>query len=240
MVDLHTIISEAGASGMSLAKIKEKSKLKDTDLDGHLKQLRSQYLIAGPFRSGRSTLYYAKGYEPSGESAGTKIEELVRNTGSKLPTRSQVEEKIRSPFRQFFKDGVRALVAAGRLAELKGGQSTYLLHIEAARRLFPELGSSDNQASQPERPDRSLKEQVLRAYHALKAEQGGLSAVSIGKLLRRTGCSKEALDSFLLEEARAGNADLHPTTLIDLSPEDRDGALIVPGKAEPAITVTFR
>jgi len=74
----------------------------------------------------------------------------------------------------------------------------------------------------------------------LKSEQGGLSAVSIGKLLNRLGCSKEALHQFLLEEARGENADLHPTTLVDLSTEDREGALPIPGKSESAITVTFR
>ena len=239
MVDLHTIISEAGASGISLAKLRDKSRLKDADLDGQLKHLRSQYLIAGPFKSGRSSLYYPKGYEPNAESVGSKIEDLIRNTGSKLTSRSQIEEKIRSPFKQFFKDGVRALVAAGRVAELKGGQSTYLLHIDAARQLFPEIASED-QIKQIGQADPSFKEHVLDTYQSLKAEQGGLSAVSIGKLLTRIGCSKEALHSLLLEEARAGNADLHPTTVLDLSPEDREGALSVPGKIEPAITVTLR
>lgn len=239
MVDLQTIISEAGASGISLAKLRDKSKLKDTDLDGQLKHLRSQYLIAGPFKSGRSTLYYAKGYEPTAESVGSKIEELIRNTGSKLTPRSQVEEKIRSPFKQFFKDGVRALVAAGRVAELKGGNSTYLLHIEVVRQLFSDISAADL-PQKTETPNSSFKELVLHAYHSLKTEQGGLSAVSIGKLQKRVGCSKEALHSFLLEEARHGDADLHPTTVLDLSPEDREGALSVPGKIEPAITVTFR
>jgi hypothetical protein len=91
-----------------------------------------------------------------------------------------------------------------------------------------------------EKPSSSFKEQVLLAYRTLKIEQGGLSAVSIGKLLRRLRCSKEALHSFLLEEARFGNADLHPTTVLNLSPEDREGALSVPSKIEPAIAVTLR
>jgi hypothetical protein len=39
MVDPQTIISEAGASGISLAKIKDLSKLKDDDLDQQLKHL---------------------------------------------------------------------------------------------------------------------------------------------------------------------------------------------------------
>jgi hypothetical protein len=239
MVDLHTIISEAGASGISLAKIKDISKLKDADLDQELKHLRSQHLIAGPFKYGRGFLYYAKGYEPGGESVARKIEALIRNSGAKLTTAKAIEGKIPLPFKNFFKDGVRALVGTGRVAELKGGPSIYLLHVDVARQLFPDIGTTE-QIEHIGPTDLSFKEQVLRAYHALKAEQGGLSAVSIGKLLTRVGCSKEALHSFLLEEARHGNADLHPTTVLDLSPEDREGALSVPGKIEPAITVTFR
>jgi hypothetical protein len=239
MVDLHTIISEAGASGISLSKIKKLSKLKDADLDQQLKHLRSQQSIAGPFKYKRGDQYYAKGHEPGGESVGKMIEDSIRNSGAKLRTVKQVEDKINLPFKNFFRDGVRAAVASGRVAELKGGQSVYLLHVDVVQQLFPEIGTT-NHPSQIERQGASLREQVLHAYHALKADQGGLSAVSIGKLLNRVGCSKEALRSFLLEEARAGNADLHPTTLVDLSPEDREGALQVPGTTEPAITVTVR
>jgi hypothetical protein len=239
MVDLQTIISEAGRSGISLAKLKKTSKLKDADLDDQLKHLRSQLLIAGPVKYGRGFLFYAKGYEPGGDSVAKMIEALIRNSGPRLPTAKQVEEKIKLPFKKFFKDGVRVAVATGRVAELKGGQSLYLLHVDVVRQLFPKIGSSAER-TKDDKPSPSFKEQVLSAYQALKAEQGGLSAVSIGGLLRCVGCSKEALHSFLLEEARAGNADLHPTTLVDLNPEDREGALPIPGTTEPAITVTMR
>lgn len=238
MVDLHTIISEAGAGGIPLTRLKETSKLKPTALAAQLKDLQSQHLIRA-LKSGRSTLYYAKEHAPSIEAAASKIEESIRNGGAKLLAKSKIEDGIKSPYNKFFKDAVRALVADRRIAELKAGRSTYLLHIDAVRQLFPGIGTTEP-AKQIRPPDASFEEQVLHAYHALKAEQGGLSAVSIGKLIRRIGCSKESLHSLLLEEARAGNADLHPTTVLDLSPEDREGTLSVPGKTEPAITVTFR
>ena len=239
MADLQTIISEAGASGISLAKLKKALKLKDADLDDQLKHLRSQHLIAGPFKYGRGFLFYGRGYEPGGDSVAKMIEAVIRNSGPRLPTAKQVEEKIKLPFRKFFQDGVRAAVATGRVAELKGGPSHYLLHVDVVRELFPEIASSA-EGVKDDKPSASFKEQVLSANRALKAEQGGLGAVSIGRLLRRVGCSKEALHSFLLQEARAGNADLHPTTLVDLNPEDREGALPIPGTTEPAITVTLR
>ena len=245
MVDLQTIISEAGASGISLPQLKKASKFNDADLDHELKQLRSQHLIAGPFKYKGFDRYYAKGHEPGGDSVGKLVEAVIRNTGSKLATETAIEKKIPLPFKKFFKDGVQVLVGAGRVARLKGGSSNYLLHIDSARQLFPKISNPSDpiKEGQPEaRPNETsdLKEQILRAYNLVKAEEGGFSAVSIGKLLTRVGGSKEALHSFLLEEARAGNADLHPTTVLDLSPEDREGALSVPGKIEPAITVTLR
>jgi hypothetical protein len=164
---------------------------------------------------------------------------LIRDAGAKLPTSKEVEAKIKLPFKNFFKDGVRAAVGKGQVAELKGGTSTYLLHIDVARRLFPSIEASAD-GGMKGASSSSFKEHVLDVYRTLKSEQGGLSAVSIGKLLNRLGCSKQALHHFLLEEAREENADLHPTTLVDLSPEDREGALHVPGKSEAAITVTFR
>jgi len=239
MFDLHTIISEARSEGIGLTRLKEKSNLKKAVLDDQIKQLRAQHLIAGPFRTGKGNLFYAKGYEPSVESVGSKIEDLIRDGGTKLQSKSQLEEKIKSPFKKFFKDAIRVLVAGGRVAELKGGQSAYLLHVDAVRQLFPEIGTV-NLPQKIERPSSSLKEQVLNAYHALKAEQGGLSAVSIGKLRNRVGCPTQALHALLLEEARSGNADLHPTTLVDLSAEDREGVLPIPGTSEPAVTVTLR
>jgi hypothetical protein len=245
MVDLHTIISEAGASGISLPQLKKASKFNDADLDHELKQLRSQHLIAGPFKYKGFDRYYAKGHEPGGDSVGKLVEAVIRNTGSKLATETAIEKKIPLPFKNFFKDGVQVLVGAGRVARLKGGSSNYLLHIDAARQLFPKISSPSDpikggQSEGRQNETADLKEQVLHAYHALKAEQGGLGAVSIGKLLKRVGCSKQTLHSFLLEEARAGNADLHPTTVVDVSAEDREAALSVPGKIEPAIAVTLR
>jgi hypothetical protein len=244
MVDVHTIVSQAGASGVSLSKIREASKLNDSDLDQQLKHLRTQHIIAGPFKYRGGDRYYAKGHEPGGESVARKIEALIRNTGAKLPTTTQVEKKINKPFKDFFKDGVRAAVATGRVAELKGGSSVYLLHVDVVRQLFPKIDATDEypfKISGPEPASSpSFQEQVLQAYNALKAEQGGLGAVSIGKLLRRIGCSKDALHSFLLGHARASNADLHPTTLVDLSPEDRDAALSIPGTTNSATAVTLR
>ena len=84
MVDLHAIISEAGAEGIRRKTLEEKSNLKKADLDDQIKHLRSQQLIFGPFRTGKGNLFYGKGCEPNIDSAGTRIEELIRNAGAKL------------------------------------------------------------------------------------------------------------------------------------------------------------
>jgi len=110
MADLHAIISEAGAKGISLTKLKAVSKLTDDALQAQLKQLRAEFQIAGPFKFGNSFLFYGKGYEPGGESVARLIDSLIRDTGSKLPTAKQIEKEIKKPFASCFKDGVRTLV----------------------------------------------------------------------------------------------------------------------------------
>jgi hypothetical protein len=83
---------------------------------------------------------------------------------------------------------------------------------------------------------------IYAAYDQLKARQGNLSAVSIGKLAKESGVPMPRLQQFLLSEARQDRVDLHATSLVwhSLSPEDKAGATAVPRRSEPAITVTIR
>jgi hypothetical protein len=83
---------------------------------------------------------------------------------------------------------------------------------------------------------------IYAAYDQLRARQGNLSAVSIGELAKESGVPVPRLQQFLLSEARQDRVDLHATSLVwhSLSPEDKAGATAVPGRSEPAITVTIR
>ncbi|HTD17835.1 MAG TPA: hypothetical protein VK673_21810 [Chthoniobacterales bacterium] len=83
---------------------------------------------------------------------------------------------------------------------------------------------------------------IQSAYEQIKQAQQGLSAVSIGQLAQRSKVSMPELHDFLRQQAAKGNADLHPTTLLDyqLSPIDKGGAMRVAGKTEPVIYVTIR
>jgi hypothetical protein len=83
---------------------------------------------------------------------------------------------------------------------------------------------------------------IYAAYDQLKARQGNLSAVSIGELSKESGVPVPRLQQFLLSEARQDRVDLHATSLLwhSLNPDDRAGATHVPGRSEPAITVTIR
>ena len=242
MTDIYAIISSAGAKGVSLTQLQKKAAFSSEALQTELKRLRAEYQIAGPVKSGRSQLYYAKGYEPGGESVSRIIEATIRDSGEKLATLSQIEAKVKQPFKKAFKDGLAVLIGSGRAVRLKGGRSTYLLHIEAVLHLFPNLGAPAQPVSVSEEMGRltTFRDDVFSAYQSLKQEQGGFSAVSIGQLIKRLGCAKEAFHQYLLDEAAEGRADLHPTTVVELDPVDRDGALPLPGRSEPAITVTLR
>ena len=238
MVDLHAIISQAGSRGIALGKLLEKSKLRPEVLESELKSLREKQQIAGPFKLRHTDYYYPRGFEPGGDTASRLVEEKIQNSGRKLITKGQVAKTIKLPFKKFFEDAVRILVGKGRAVELKGGNRTYLLHIDAARDFFPSLPALSS-GGQRTSTSPSFEKQVLDAYHTIKGEQGGLSAVSIGKLMHRLGCSKQELHRFLLDQAHLRQADLHPSTSLALSPEDRGGAIAIPGKNEPGITVTF-
>ena len=87
---------------------------------------------------------------------------------------------------------------------------------------------------------RSDKAAIYEAYDELRARQGGLGAVSIGQLAKESGVPVPRLQQFLLGEASQDRVDLHATTLLWVSPEDKAGATRVPGWPEPAITVTIR
>ena len=122
MADVLTIIAEAGAAGIAFGQLQKKSKLKQAALDEEIKQLRAEHQIAGPFKYKRSDYYYARGYEPGGETASRLIEVQIRKGGGKLLTKSNVEKAVKLPFKTFFNDGVRILVGTGRAVELKAGQ----------------------------------------------------------------------------------------------------------------------
>jgi hypothetical protein len=61
-------------------------------------------------------------------------------------------------------------------------------------------------------------------------------------LAEESGVPIPRLKQFLLSESRQDRVDLHATSLLwhTLSPTDKAGATQVPGRSEPAITVTIR
>src|ERR1019366_5256942 len=80
------------------------------------------------------------------------------------------------------------------------------------------------------------KPSLMNAYQKLKSETG-LSAVNIGKLRASLGLSKDEMSYLLLDQARKGNADLHPTTLAEGHGME---TMPIPGREEPAVNVTLR
>lgn len=231
--DFLAVIHEAGHKGISFSKLGGSERVKI-----ELQKLRNTEQIAGPFKYGRGELYFTKGLEPSAETTAKLIEEIIGNNEVRLFTSASIKEQIQLPFKLFFQDGVRHLVALGRVAVLKSGSSKILFHINSADNLFPSLRSSrlEDQQKKTAFNDNT----VLTAYNELKREQGGFSAVSIAKLLNRLGCVKNELHDFLLKAAQANRADLHPSNSVDLDQSEKDAAVQVPGRRDPAVTVTFK
>jgi len=76
---------------------------------------------------------------------------------------------------------------------------------------------------------------LIPAYEKARADQGGFSSVKISDVLRESGVPKEDVQRVLLEEAKAGNVTIHPTTsehaLADQAMQD--AAIRIPGREEP-------
>jgi hypothetical protein len=82
--------------------------------------------------------------------------------------------------------------------------------------------------------------ELATVYRRLKAEQGGFTAVKIYDVIRAMGATAEQVHRLIAEEAKAGRVTVHPSDSVNLSREEMDAALRLPGHAEPFVTVAVR
>src|SRR5262249_34548675 len=154
---------------------------------------------------------------PTVEQVEARIEQRLRDAGLKLTSFSDLEISARFAPKAFFKDALSALKANGMIVELRGPMKSKLyLHREPLlEQLRPE-----RQLSKPGLPSKKdlasiSLEQVRPVYEKLRAQQGGISAVTIFDVLKGVGGRKEELHRLLLDEAKRGRVTLHPASTVD-------------------------
>jgi hypothetical protein len=96
-----------------------------------LRELKLTGMVRGPFKN-RFDYYFATRFEPKREQAEALIENLLRDAGAKLTTRSSAEKRGKGFLKTFFNDALAALKAEAQIVQLKGGRNTtFYVHREA-------------------------------------------------------------------------------------------------------------
>ena len=90
-------------------------------------------------------------------------------------------------------------------------------------------------------PEPSISlEMIVPSYNALKAQQGGISAVTIYDILKNVSAAKEDLHALLLKEAKRGRVSLHPASTVNFPREVMEAGIRVEGQPNPFITVVLK
>lgn len=238
-------VRQAGDAGLTLSAIRTRFRVRpgarasEAQLQAKLSALVAEDAIWGPFRHCGSQYYFAVGRGPSVESASAALRRIVRGGGTRLISRTGLEERLTGKERRFFAAAIQHAVATRELIELGCGSSKYYLHREVVAAYF---GFEAVRAQvQREGPPRMVTfEELLPVYERLRAEQSGFSAVRILDLMKALNLPKEVLHPFLIEEARSGRIAIHHITSVELPAEVLEAGIRLPGFAEPFVTVTFK
>jgi hypothetical protein len=200
----------AGGKGLSLSKIRGKSKGARGILNRTLETLVGEKSITRLVTSGRATWYLAE-FAPSMESACEKLEREAREAGGVLLSRMDLKGMLMKAEAAYFTAalcrllGEKVLVklrhVAGKRGRGSGRETEYYLHRASleemtAETFRPESGG----ASAGARP-------LLEVYHGL-VERNGFPDVEIAELHGELGIPMPEVSARILEECKAGRAVL--------------------------------
>jgi hypothetical protein len=235
----------AGAKGMTKSALQKKIQASfRSKSNSILHDLRSAGAIQGPFKK-RSDYYFVPQFAPTRGQAQALIETVLRDSGLRLTSKSELSKRANGFLQVFFADAVAALKSEARVVELKGGRSIYYVHREA---ILEQLRLSDDSASAPPpqnriRPPSHTEltlDDVRPIYQKLKAEQGGISTVKIYDIMTRLNVAKEDLHRLFLQEAKSGRVSLHRASTTRFAPEVMEAGIRLEGLPEPLVTIVLK
>jgi hypothetical protein len=238
-------LTAAGARGRTKSALQKKvPKHVQSRSSSILRELKLAGMIRGPFKN-RSDYYFATQFEPKREQAEALIENLLRDAGAKLTTRSSAEKRVTGFLKTFFNDALAALKAEAKIVELKGGRkTTFYVHREAVLEQLrlasaPELERLAYDSTPPSQTIVTL-DQVRRIYEVVKAEQGNIAAVKIYDIINRLGAVKEEVHRILLEEAKKGRVSLHAASTVKFPSEVMAAGIRLAGHPAPLVTIVMK
>ena len=237
-------LATAGAKGLTKSALAQKiPAARRNKSPSILSELRSAGSIKGPFKK-RSDYYFAPQFAPTRAHAEALIEDLLRDAGTKLSTKTALNDRVTGFLRIFFKDALAALKSEARIVELRAGRSIYYVHRDA---VLEQLRLTDNQGAGP--PPASIQsfrhadvtlEDVRPIYERLKTEQGGIGTVKIYDIMTRLGAAKADLHRLLIDEAKSGRISLHRASTANFPPEVIEAGIRLEGQPEPLVTVVLK
>ena len=243
---LVAYLTAAGAKGRTRSALEKKIPKQIQNRNASiLSDLRLAGVVRGPFKN-RSDYYFAPQFAPTRERAEVLIENVLREAGAKLTTRSNLGKKVTGFLKTFFDDALASLKAEAKIVELKSGQNTkFYVHREALLEQLrltddPETGSGPEPPIRPFPPGTVTLEKIHPIYKKLKIEQGGISTVKIYDIMTRMGAAKEDLHRLLLNEAKSGRVSLHRASTAKFPPEVIAAGIQVEGQPEPLVTVVVK
>jgi hypothetical protein len=246
--DASKLIEHLAAAG---AKGRTKSDLASKIPKSHrgksaaiLSELRAAGSIKGPFKK-RSEYYFAPQFAPTRAQTEGLIENLLRDAGARLTTKSDLSDRTTGFLQIFFNDALAALKSEAKIVELKRGQSTFYVHRDTVLeqlRLTDDPGAGalrDSPIQSPRRADFTL-EDLRPIYERLKAEQGGIGTVKIYDIMTRLGAAKEDLHRLLINEAKGGRISLHRASSAKFPSEVIEAGIRLEGHPEPLVTIVLK
>jgi hypothetical protein len=232
-----SVLKRAAAEGVTATELR-----KFPNSTTEIKRLKAEGSVRGPLRIGHSNRYFASEHAPTRDQLARLIEERLCDAGLRLTSLSKLESFAKLAPKTLFKDALSALKADGRIIELRDSRkSRFYLHSEPLlEQLRPELQPPEPPPNPAPPPPGVTLDQVRPIYENLKAQQGGISTVTISDVLSRIGVTKEALHRLLLDEAKNGLVTLHPATTVNFPQEVLDAGIRLEGQPYPLVTFVLR
>lgn len=208
-----------------------------------IKQLLAEGAIRGPIKIGRAARYFLPEHAPTQDQVARRIEGVLRGAGLKLTSISKLDEIVKPARKPWFSDALSALKADGRIVEVKDARrSKFYLHREP---LVEQLGL-DPVTSIPSLHPTTVGthaisfNEIRSAYESVKAEQGGISAVTIVSVLTKLRVGKAELHQLMLDEVKKGRITLHRATTVNFPREVVDAGILLEGEQHPFVTFTIK
>jgi hypothetical protein len=246
--DIVRALARVGTKGLTAAALAKaiSAPAANKQLSSAITKLKSRGAIRGPFRIGRFSLFFEAKSAPTREYLESRIEDMLRRAGTRVTTRSDLDNGMKGVVQSLYKDAISALKAEGKIVELRNARRSPLyVHRDAIiDQLRVESGGDRDRRppSSPQPPEAtSISLEDVRPYYlALKAEQGGISTVKIHDILKKLGVSKDKLHALLLHEAKRGRVSLHAASTVNFPREVMEAGIRIEGEEQPYVTFILR